>query len=176
MGVPECHGMKSWPTVAVMGLVTAAEVSANSGGGHAIGVGSIELNRRAGVCAVVSDSRQRGWRRQPVAGDRARACRVGIDVLAGCIGKNSSRWKTPYRSILVKAPVSCAILLISQINETTRGAYQFRVDATIILYFIPIYMFARRSSCIPRRNGAQTQRCVLIREASRRYGSSPETA
>ena len=45
--------------------------------------------------------------------------------------------------MLVQAFVSAAILLISQISETTRGAYQWLVSLTVIVYFIPfLYMFA----------------------------------
>jgi amino acid transporter len=53
------------------------------------------------------------------------------------------KWETPHISILVQAGISGAILLLSQISETTVSAYQFLVDATNILYFIPfLYMYA----------------------------------
>jgi amino acid transporter len=43
----------------------------------------------------------------------------------------------------VQAVISGAILLLSQISETTVSAYQILVDATNILYFIPfLYMYA----------------------------------
>jgi amino acid transporter len=43
----------------------------------------------------------------------------------------------------VQAIISGLILLLSQINETTVGAYQVLVSATNILYFIPfLYMYA----------------------------------
>jgi amino acid transporter len=89
---------------------------------------------------------------------------VGIDrYLPAAIGKIHSRWKTPYVSILVQAIASSAILLISQINETTRGAYQFLVDATIILYFIPfIYMFAAAIKLYPRADRRANKDAVLI--------------
>src|SRR5579872_5678116 len=69
---------------------------------------------------------------------------VGIDrYLPEAFGKIHPRWKTPYISILVQAVISGAILLVAQINENTRGAYQILVDAATILYFIPfIYMYA----------------------------------
>jgi amino acid transporter len=55
------------------------------------------------------------------------------------------------------------ILLISQINETTRGAYQFLVDAAIILYFIPfLYMFAAAIRLVKRRDRLENQHAVLI--------------
>jgi amino acid transporter len=89
---------------------------------------------------------------------------VGIDrYLPAAFARIHPRWKTPYVSILVQAIVSCAILLISQINETTRGAYQFLVDATIILYFIPfVYMFAAAIKLYPRPDRSANKDAVLI--------------
>jgi len=43
--------------------------------------------------------------------------------------------QTPYVSIIVQAIASALVLLLSQINETTRGAYQAVIDITIILLF-----------------------------------------
>jgi len=46
---------------------------------------------------------------------------------------------------------------------TTRGAYQFLVDATIILYFIPfIYMFAAAIKLYPRPDRRANKDAVLI--------------
>ena len=69
---------------------------------------------------------------------------VGIDrYMPAAFGKIHPRWKTPWISILVQAFISCAILLLIQINETANGAYQILVDAGTILYFIPfLYMYA----------------------------------
>jgi glutamate:GABA antiporter len=53
--------------------------------------------------------------------------------------------------------------LISQINETTRGAYQFLVDATIILYFIPfLYMFAAAIRLYSRSDRMENKEAILI--------------
>jgi len=69
---------------------------------------------------------------------------VGVDrYLPRAFAKVHPKWETPYISILVQAAVSGAILLLSQISETTVSAYQILVDATNILYFIPfLYMYA----------------------------------
>jgi len=69
---------------------------------------------------------------------------VGIDsYLPAAFGKIHPRWKTPYISILVQAGISGVILLLAQVSESMRGAYQILVDAATILYFIPfIYMYA----------------------------------
>ena len=159
-------GMYIVATVAVLGLVPAAEVSATSGVFHAITVGSIALKIGAlGIlAAVVVTVGNAGGVGSTVAGIARVPFVVGIDrYLPAAFGEIHPRWKTPYVSILVQATVSCAILLISQINETTRGAYQFLVDATIILYFIPfIYMFAAAIKLYPRPDRRANKDAVLI--------------
>jgi amino acid transporter len=89
---------------------------------------------------------------------------VGIDrYLPAAFGKIHSKWKTPWISILVQAGASGAILLASQINETTRGAYQFLIDAGIILYFIPfLYMFAAVIALAGRRDRKENSQAVLV--------------
>jgi amino acid transporter len=89
---------------------------------------------------------------------------VGIDrYLPAAFGKIHPRWRTPYISILVQAVLSGAVLLVSQINESTRGAYQFLVDATIILYFIPfMYMFAAAIKLAGRPDRAANPQTALI--------------
>jgi len=159
-------GMYIVATIAVLGLVPAAEVSTTSGVFHAITVGSIAL--RVGalgiIAALVVTVGNAGGVGSTVAGIARVPFVVGIDrYLPAAFGKIHPRWKTPYVSILVQAIVSCAILLISQVNETTRGAYQFLVDATIILYFIPfIYMFAAAIKLYPRPDRRANKDAVLI--------------
>jgi amino acid transporter len=89
---------------------------------------------------------------------------VGIDrYLPQAFGKIHPRWKTPYIAILVQAVISCAILLVSQINESTRGAYDFLVSATNILYFIPfLYMFAAAIRLFSRKDRKENSEAILI--------------
>jgi glutamate:GABA antiporter len=89
---------------------------------------------------------------------------VGIDrYLPQAFGKLHPRWKTPYVAILVQAVLSCAILLVSQINESTRGAYDFLVSATNILYFIPfLYMFAAAIRLFSRKDRKENSEAILI--------------
>jgi amino acid transporter len=159
-------GMYIVATVAVLALVPAAEVSTTSGVFHAITVGSIALKIGALgiIAAVVVTVGNAGGVGSTVAGIARVPFVVGIDrYLPAAFGKIHPRWKTPYVSILVQAIASCAILLISQINETTRGAYQFLVDATIILYFIPfIYMFAAAIKLYSRPDRHANRDAVLI--------------
>jgi len=159
-------GMYIVATVAVLALVPAAEVSTTSGVFHAITVGSIALKIGALgiIAAVVVTVGNAGGVGSTVAGIARMPFVVGIDrYMPAAFGKIHPRWKTPYVSILVQAIASCAILLISQINETTRGAYQFLVDATIILYFIPfIYMFAAAIKLYSRTDRRANKDAVLI--------------
>jgi len=89
---------------------------------------------------------------------------VGIDrYLPAAFGRIHPRWKTPWVSILVQAAVSALVLLFSQFNETTRGAYQFLVDAAIILYFIPfLYMYAAAIKLSGRKDRLENKQAVLI--------------
>ncbi len=55
------------------------------------------------------------------------------------------------------------MLLASQINETTIGAYQVLVDAATILYFIPfLYMYAAVIKLAARPDRASDPHAVLI--------------
>src|SRR6202453_2425728 len=126
-------------TFAALALVPAANLDPQSGVFSAIAVGSIAL--KVGfigiVAAILVTVGNAGGVGSTVAGIARVPFVVGIDrYLPAAFGKIHPRWKTPYISILVQAIASGAILLGSQINETTRGAYQFLIDAAIILYFI----------------------------------------
>ncbi len=134
-------------TLAVLSLVSASDVSPTSGVFHAITVGSmiLKLGFLGVLAALLVTVGNAGGVGSTVAGIARVPFVVGIDrYLPEAFGKIHSRWRTPYVSILVQATVSGAILLVSQINETTRGAYQFLVDAAIILYFIRFARSARR--------------------------------
>ncbi len=153
-------------TLAVLSLVSASDVSPTSGVFHAITVGSmiLKLGFLGILAALLVTVGNAGGVGSTVAGVARIPFVVGIDrYLPEAFGKIHSRWKTPYVSILVQAIVSGAILLVSQINETTRGAYQFLVDAAIILYFIPfLYMFAAAIKLFGRRDRMENKNAVLI--------------
>jgi len=153
-------------TLAVLVLVPANEVSATSGVFHAITVGSIAL--KVGffgiLAAVLVTVGNAGGVGSTVAGIARVPFVVGIDrYLPPAFGKIHSRWKTPYVSILVQAVISGAILLVSQINQSTRDSYQQLVDAAIILYFIPfLYMFAAALWLSRRKDRTENKQAVLI--------------
>lgn len=153
-------------TLAVLVLVPANEVSATSGVFHAITVGSIAL--KVGffgiLAAVLVTVGNAGGVGSTVAGIARVPFVVGIDrYLPPAFGKIHPRWKTPYVSILVQAVISGVILLISQINQSTRDSYQQLVDAAIILYFIPfLYMFAAALWLSRRKDRTENKQAVLI--------------
>ena len=88
---------------------------------------------------------------------------AGIDhYLPAYFGKIHPKWKTPYISILIQAVISAAILVLSQINATVIGAYQFLVSMSVILYFIPfLYMYAAAIKLAHRTDRAEGQ-AVLV--------------
>lgn len=159
-------GMYIVATIAVLVLAPAGEVSNTNGVFHAITVGSVALGFGflGIVAAIVVTVGNAGGVGSTVAGIARVPFVVGIDrYLPQAFGKIHPRWKTPYVSILVQAGLSCAILLVSQINESMRGAYDVLVSATNILYFIPfLYMFAAAIRLSSRPDRAQNPEAVLI--------------
>ena len=153
-------------TFAILTLVPAGDLDPQSGVFNAITIGSIAL--KVGflgiLAALLVTVGNAGGVGSTVAGIARVPFVVGIDrYLPAAFGKIHPRWKTPYVSILVQAGVSGAILLASQINDTTRGAYQFLIDAAIILYFIPfIYMFLAVIKLAKRKDRLDNQHAVLI--------------
>jgi glutamate:GABA antiporter len=153
-------------TISVLVLVPAPDVSATAGVFHAITVGGVAL--KLGVvgilAAVLATVGNAGGVGTTVAGIARVPFVVGIDrYLPKAFGKIHPRWKTPYISIIVQAVVSGAILLLSQISETTRGAYQGLVDVAIILYFIPfLYMYAAAIKLAGRKDRLENPHAVLI--------------
>ena len=153
-------------TFAVLTLMPAANVDPQSGVFSAITIGSVALGLGffGIVAAILVTVGNAGGVGSTVAGIARVPFVVGIDrYLPAAFGRIHPRWKTPYISILVQAIASGSILLLSQISETTRGAYQFLVDAGIILYFIPfLYMFGAVIKLAYRRDRAANPHAVLV--------------
>jgi amino acid transporter len=153
-------------TIALLSLVPAADVDPKSGVFHAITMGSVAL--RVGfigvLAALLVTVGNAGGVGSTVAGIARVPFVVGIDrYLPAAFGKIHPKWRTPYVSISVQAFASALVLLMSQINETTRGAYQVVVDITIILYFIPfLYMFAAAMKLAGRPDRTINPHAVLI--------------
>jgi amino acid transporter len=153
-------------TFAILSLVPASDIDPQSGVFHAIAIGStaLKLGFLGMLAAILVTAGNAGGVGSTVAGIARVPFVVGVDrYLPAAFGKIHPRWKTPYVSILVQASISGAILLGSQINETTRGAYQFLIDAAIILYFIPfLYMFAAVIKLVRRKDRKENQHAVLV--------------
>jgi glutamate:GABA antiporter len=153
-------------TFAVLSLMPDAQVDPKSGVFQALTVGSMAL--RVGfvgvLAALLVSVGNAGGVGSTVAGIARVPFVVGIDrYLPAAFGKIHPRWKTPYVSIIVQATVSGIVLLLSQINETTRGAYQGLVDVAIILYFIPfLYMYAAAIKLAGRADRNENPQAVLI--------------
>lgn len=153
-------------TIGVLALVPAADVDPKSGVFHAITVGSMALKIGfVGVlAALLVTVGNAGGVGSTVAGIARVPFVVGIDrYLPKAFGKIHPRWGTPYVAMLVQAVVSALVLRVSQINESTRGAYQVLIDAAIILYFIPfLYMFAAAIKLAGRKDRLENPHAVLV--------------
>ncbi len=153
-------------TISLLSLVPAADVDPKSGVFHAITVGSaaLKIGFVGVLAALLVTVGNAGGVGSTVAGIARVPFVVGIDrYLPKAFGKIHPKWRTPYISILVQAVLSALVLLISQINETTRGAYQVVIDITIILYFIPfLYMFGAAIKLANRPDRKTNPHAVLI--------------
>ena len=154
-------------TFAILTLIPAGSVDPQSGVFSAITIGSMAL--RIGflgvLAAVLVTFGNAGGVGSTVAGIARVPFVVGIDrYLPAAFGKIHPKWKTPYISILVQAIVSGMILLVSQIKSpTVIEAYQFLIDAAIILYFIPfLYMFGAVIKLAYRSDRKHNPHAVLI--------------
>ena len=153
-------------TIAVLVLLNDAAVDPKSGVFQAITAASgiLKVGALGVIAALLVTVGNAGGVGSTVAGIARVPFVVGVDrYLPAAFGKIHPRWKTPYISILVQAGISGAILLLSQINETTVGAYQILVDAAVILYFIPfLYMYAAVIKLAYRPDRDTTPGTVLI--------------
>lgn len=153
-------------TISVLGLIPAQDSSPTSGVFHAITVGSIALKiGLLGIlAAILVTVGNAGGVGSTVAGIARVPFVVGIDrYLPKAFGKIHPKWRTPYIAIIVQAILSGLVLLLSQINETTRGAYQGLIDITIIIYFVPfLYMYAAAIKLAGRKDRAHNPQAVLI--------------
>jgi glutamate:GABA antiporter len=133
-------------TIAVLSLMSSVNVDPKSGVFQALTIASATLKITALgiIAAILVTVGNAGGVGSTVAGISRVPFAVGVDrYLPRAFAKVHPKWETPYVSILVQAAISGAILLLSQISETTVSAYQILVDATNILYFIPfLYMYA----------------------------------
>jgi amino acid transporter len=153
-------------TVAVLAVLPAADVDPKSGAFQALTVASsiLKIGAFGMIAAFLVSIGNAGGVGTTVAGIARIPFVAGVDrYMPAAFGKIHPKWRTPYISILVQAVISAAVLLASQINETTIGAYQVLVDAATILYFIPfLYMYAAVIKLAARPDRASDPHAVLI--------------
>ena len=79
-----------------------------------------------------------------VAGNTRLPFALGLDhYFPPAFAKLHPNWGTPYVSILLQGVLSSVLLLLMQLGETLRAAYQILVDLTVIATFLPfVYIFA----------------------------------
>ena len=153
-------------TFAVLAIMQSAQVDPKSGVYQALSVGSeaLKIGLLGMVAAFLVTFGNAGGVGSTVAGIARVPFIVGVDrYLPAAFGKIHPKWRTPYISILVQAGISLLLLLVSNINETTSGAYQILVDAATILYFIPfLYMYAAVIKLAGRPDRRENEHAVLI--------------
>jgi len=153
-------------TFAVLALAPAGVIDPKSGVFQAVTLGSslLRIGFVGVLAAVLVTAGNAGGIGTTVAGVARVPFQVGIDrYLPEAFGKIHPRWKTPWISILVQAVISGLVLLLSQINDSTRGAYQELIDVAIILYFLPfLYMFAAVIKLSNRAERARSEHAVLV--------------
>jgi amino acid transporter len=153
-------------TFAVLAIVQAAPVDPKSGVYQALAVGTeaLKIGLVGMIAAFLVTFGNAGGVGTTVAGLSRVPFIVGVDrYLPAAFGKLHPKWRTPYVAILVQAGISLALLVLSNINETTSGAYQILVDAATILYFIPfLYMYAAAIKLVGRKDRGANENAVLI--------------
>jgi amino acid transporter len=78
-----------------------------------------------------------------IAGNTRLPYAIGLDrYLPVAFGRIHPRWGTPYVSLIVQALAATLFLLMAQLGESVRAAYQIMVDMMVIVTFIPfVYIF-----------------------------------
>jgi glutamate:GABA antiporter len=78
-----------------------------------------------------------------IAGNTRLPYAIGLDrYLPAAFSRLHPRWGTPYVSLIVQVLLATLFLLMAQLGETVRAAYQIMVDMMVIATFIPfLYIF-----------------------------------
>jgi amino acid transporter len=78
-----------------------------------------------------------------IAGNTRLPYAIGLDrYLPDAFSRIHPRWGTPYVSLLVQAVAATLFLLMAQLGQSVRAAYQIMVDMMVIVTFIPfVYIF-----------------------------------
>jgi amino acid transporter len=153
-------------TTALLWLLPADQIDPRNGvfGGISFGSAALGIAWFGMLAALLVTVGNAGGVGATVAGVARVPFVAGIDhYLPAFFGRIHPRWKTPYISILIQAVISAAILVLSQVNATVIGAYQFLVSMSVILYFIPfLYMYAAAIKLAQRPDRDGGGQAVLV--------------
>ena len=133
-------------TAALLVLLNPAQISPMTGLTQAGAAGAQKLGAPilsillAALIGIALAGQLDTW----IAGNTRLPYAIGLDrYLPAAFGRVHSRWGTPYVSLLVQALAATLFLLMAQLGETVRAAYQIMVDMMLIVTFIPfVYIFA----------------------------------
>jgi glutamate:GABA antiporter len=132
-------------TAALLVLLPPEQISPMTGLAQAAAAGAAGLHLStiaiflAALLAFALAGQVDAW----IAGNTRLPYAIGLDnYLPSAFARLHPRWHTPHVSLLVQVTGSTAFLLMAQLGETVRAAYQIMVDMTVIATFVPfIYIF-----------------------------------
>lgn len=140
-----CAGFYIAGTAALLALLAPDQISPLTGlaqAGQAAGVrfGAAWISPAFALLIVASTF---GQLTAFVAGNTRLPFALGLDhYFPPVFAKLHPHWGTPYVSILLQGVLSSLLLLLMQLGETLRAAYQILVDLTVIATFLPfVYIF-----------------------------------
>lgn len=132
-------------TASILVLLKPANISPMTGLAQAgaaaastLGMPSLEV----GLCVLISMAfagQLDAW----IAGNTRLPYAIGLDrYLPAAFARLHPRWRTPYVSLAVQLVAATAFLLMAQLGESLRSAYDLMVDMTVISTFVPfLYIF-----------------------------------
>jgi amino acid transporter len=132
-------------TAALLVLLKPDEISPMTGLAQAGAAGALRLGapRISILLAALLGIALAGQLDTWIAGNTRLPYAIGLDrYLPAAFGRIHPRWGTPYVSLLVQAVAATLFLLMAQLGESVRAAYQIMVDMMLIVTFIPFaYIF-----------------------------------
>jgi glutamate:GABA antiporter len=132
-------------TAALLVLLKPGQVSPMTGLAQAGAAGAQKLGAPmiAVLLAVLIGLALAGQLDTWIAGNTRLPYAIGLDhYLPAAFSRIHPRWGTPYVSLFVQALAATLFLLMAQLGETVRAAYQIMVDMMVIVTFIPfVYIF-----------------------------------
>ena len=132
-------------TAALLVLLRPEEISPMTGLAQAGAAGAQRLGAPvigillAALIAIALAGQLDAW----IAGNTRLPYAIGLDnYLPAAFSRIHPRWGSPYVSLLVQGVAATLFLLMAQLGESVRAAYQIMVDMMVIVTFIPfVYIF-----------------------------------